>query len=450
MRPPEDPHSARAAAPGLIAEARRLHRAGQTDDALRRLDQVVVDGGTSSPRGAILWSDAQLLKASYLREAGRHEPSIAATDALIERFRDEPAAEIRDRVADAWLLKGLELLALGATREALAEFDVLTRRLADPSTDRQRTTLARTLVVRGAALRELGRMADAIAAWQRVVDRFESDPPADEPFVVGEAIRLRSEVQAACGQVDEAVISLDQLMAQYDAGGSADERIGLVEACATRARLLAAYGRRVTDERTLITLSRVLGEPADPDTLVQMTDPILDAAAVMVTGELADAVAGVLESLLGQLSVSSQPLVRAAWARVQLMRLVYLVRLGDVEAAMGGYDALVDVGDAVLSTWDELEQRAHDARLPALALAAELGRAASLAGMGHREDALHALDKAIDRHALSPQARRIGRWRGLSARVRDRRRDDGAVSEEVTPFIALAELARAALASADS
>lgn len=446
MSSQEDSGFAQAAGSALLTEARQLHRAGRTNEALDLLDRVLGDGEKSSSQDAAVVSDALLLKAYYLREAGALEESITAVDALLDRCREEPAAVVRDRVADAHLLKGLDLLGIQATRAAVTEFDVLAKQVGDPTTDRQRTALARGLVLRGAALRELGQVSDAIEAWRQVVDRFEEHPPGGEPFVVAEAIRLRSEAQAGRGEIDEALSALDLLQTQHADAQSTDARAMLVEVCATRARLLAAYGRREREKPNLITLSRLVREEPDVFAIARMTDAICSAVVVMITGEHGEMVTELLNVMLAKLSASQEASVRAAWALVEVLMSISLVRRGEVQAAMRSYEALFDRVDALLPMWDELEHRAREARLPPMAITADLGRAATLQSMGRTREALRALDLVLDRYARSGQERRGGYRAGLRA-LGAQRRSKANLPSQVEPFIATTILARATLAS---
>lgn len=73
-----------------------------------------------------------------LRELGRPEDGVAAYDQVLDRFSDDPAPALREKVAIVLCNKGVTLEALGRPEDAVAAYDQALDRFGDNPTSRAR------------------------------------------------------------------------------------------------------------------------------------------------------------------------------------------------------------------------------------------------------------------------------------------------------------------------
>jgi tetratricopeptide (TPR) repeat protein len=131
---------ANAAVDALVARSVARHRGGQSDEALRLLDDAI--------RLAPAAASAHYNRGIVLHDLGRLEQAVDSYG---------KAAALDPTIADAYLNRGLALAALGRNDDALVAFDRLVAlNPSDPE----------ALNNRGVILHELGRLDEALACFE--------------------------------------------------------------------------------------------------------------------------------------------------------------------------------------------------------------------------------------------------------------------------------------------
>ena len=151
---------------------------------------------------ALLAADRDAETALALNKKGRYEKAIAVLDALIGRFADAAAPQLREQVALALGNKvgTLELARCegsspivdedrltSAGEEALAILDELAKGYSQTDRVEVREALLEMLHVRAGVLRAIDRRDEAVRTLSDLITRFEDDEDEDIRVRVGAA-----------------------------------------------------------------------------------------------------------------------------------------------------------------------------------------------------------------------------------------------------------------------
>lgn len=402
------------AAEALTATADERGEAGDLPGRLEALYRWLLDAGDMALSGSVLrHAGLRTLRnqvCAQLDRQGHLSRKLSLLHALrlcLEASLElDPVDELREELAWAHNARGLTYLHLGqfeSSLEALAEAEDQFNALLEQqgtAAGPQRAGLAAVWNRRSEALRALGQEDAAAHAAQVAVDAARQ-AQGDLPGGRGEVALARACVQRArCSAdrqaFDDALSDLLQALLLLDRGGTRSEarREQWVEALAVRAAVQSA---RQDPAAARADLERALELLPSEDNLVAWSE----AARCTLSLERARALRRL--GLRPEAPEAYDDAVSAFSHAVIRGRLDLRAGLGhacqeraELHAEAEDWESALPDFTRALATWTQLAITEDDAALRSSRAEAYAGRAACLEASGHRREAWHDLDRALE------------------------------------------------------
>ncbi len=326
------------------------------------------------------------IKGNALSGLKDYQAALRVYDALVARYGDDEADNVRERAAAAMLNKGVALAKNGDLEAALATYDALIERYGDDEADGVRERAARAMRRKGLALKEGGDLEAALTAYDALIALYGDDDAGNVREVAASAMLNNGLVLDESGDLEAALTAYDALIERYGDDEADDVR--------TRVAMAMHFKGHAFENRDLeaaLTAYDALIERYGDDEADSVRTQVARAMrckglALKESGDL-EAALTAYDALIARYGDDDAGNVREVAARAMFSKGLALDESGDLEAALTAYDALIArYGD------DE----ADDVR--AVAARAMLSKGFALDKSGDLEAALMAYDALIERY----------------------------------------------------
>jgi tetratricopeptide (TPR) repeat protein len=320
-----------------------------------------------------------------LAELGRPQEALAAYEAVIDDYRDDPS--LREQVAWALHNRGMALGQLGRLQEALA---VLQQVIDDYRDDLSLREQVLALNGRGMTLGQLGRPREALAVYQQVIDGYRDDPSVREQ--VAKALNFRGVALVQLGRPQEALAACQQVIDDYRDDPSVREQVAMALYC--RGMTLWAQER---PQEALAACQQLIDDYRDDPSpalreLVAMALNFQGVALVQL-GRLQEALAA-YQAVIDDYRDDPNPALREQVATALNSRGVTLSQLDRPQDALAAFQAVID--DYRDDPNPALRQRVAKALL---------NRGVTLGALASPQYALAAYQQVIDDYRDDPSLR---------------------------------------------
>jgi len=281
-------------------------------------------------------------KGNTFFEGGDLAAALAAYDTLIERFRDDEAKTFREKVAWAMVNKGIVLDESGDLASTLKAYDAVIERYGDDEAGNVREVAARAMINIGHALKDSGDLTAALPAFDAVAKRYGDDEAdtvrqkaAWAMFNKGTALKDSGDLVAALTAYDAVAERYGDdeagIVRQYAAGAMVSKGIMLKESGDVAAALPAfdAVIERYGDDKADSVRENVAWTMLHKGSAFKESG---DAAAALTTYD------AVIE-LYGDDEVDG---VRERAARAMVNKGIVFKESGDLAAALPAFDAVIE------------------------------------------------------------------------------------------------------------
>jgi tetratricopeptide (TPR) repeat protein len=234
--------------------------AGRSTGRLRRLDETITSGSSSSEAVA----NALAEKFSTLHRLGRHDDAVEVCDEIVDRYVDDASPALVAAAAEALFNKGVVIGENGDLMSSLDAHRDLRTRFGAAQDAQVRTYVARGWFNEASTLAELGRVADSIVAYRGLVEGMTDDANPDVQEQVAMALVNLGLAYADAGRRDDELATYAMTVDRFGDNNASFARKQVAVALHNRLHVLRMFGRTDEWETTNADFQRRFARDRDP------------------------------------------------------------------------------------------------------------------------------------------------------------------------------------------
>lgn len=197
-------------------EFETMLRHAQTMEALFA-DEAKADSGASSNAEDVAFAMFNIAYA--LGKLDRSEQSIAAYDALVDRFGSNSQPALQEQVAKALFNKGIRLGKLGRPADEISVYDDIVARFGRSALTALQDQVAKALFNKGVILGKLDRPTDEIAVYDDLLARFVDSAHPSLQGQVAMTLLNKGVTLSELKRFEDAIAIYDELLARFGDSG---------------------------------------------------------------------------------------------------------------------------------------------------------------------------------------------------------------------------------------
>lgn len=338
--------------------------------------------GQSPIAGAV----ALLEEIQGLFDNGRHAETVARCEEVVQRFTDDPAPVVRERVAYGLLLKGLSLGKLGRPDDAIRVYAELIGRYGSSADQKMRRRVAWASNNRAFTLKGLGRREQSLAAYDELIERFRDERKPEIRRRVSWALWNKAGLLEELSRGTEADTVYDELIARRDEGLDVELDRNVAWFLQRRAWNLRRAG---ATEQALTAYGDPLarfGDAIDVWLRRRVAASLSDKAAVL--GEL-----GRIDEAISTYDESLALLGRGTESQLRETAVVVLLSKGDALWRAKRFEEAIVVYDGAVEAFREARAAGGGTEVAWAAIAAVFHMVSRLCALDRSEEAGQARDR---------------------------------------------------------